>query len=425
MLYQIGSHIFTFAVRQFFREIRCVGAPLCEEGPLLVVANHPNFMLDSLVVNSVYKRDLWFLAKATLFRGALLKAFLERAHLVPVYRRQDNPADMSRNEETFAFATERLTGEGAIVIFPEGVSLGERKLSPIKTGAARIALQAEVASQFRLGLRIQAIGLTYTELQSFRSAVTVTVSEPIRVADLEQRYHANALETVRELTAQLEQALKQVTVEVAEVEHAQLLEKIGKLYEAHTALVDHRERYRTIARNLELLGPKLNETRRELEEWINFFFEVSSLFSLVGSEPLRLEQAPGVRGRVEGLIRAVFVVCGIIIHYIPYTIISQLVPRLSSHPVSIASCKFAAGLVLMPLWYLLLLMIMAACGLGWLTLSFALLLFLASGIMANRFLPEMRVRVLAYLWPGARKPHEILRSMRESLISRLEQLRVE
>ncbi len=423
MLYFFGSRCIDFALGQFFREIRCVGAPICESGPLLVVANHPNFMLDSLVVNSIFQRELWFLAKATLFHGPLAKVVLEKAHLVPVHRRQDSVGDMSRNEETFAFATGRLMQGGGIVIFPEGVSLGERKISPIKTGAARIVLQTEAASNFKLGLQIQAIGLTYTDLQSFRSAITVTVSEPIRVSDFEKRYHENAVETVRELTAELEQALKRVTVEVQEVEHGQLLEKIGKLYEPRTNLVDHRERYQRIARNLELLGPRLSDLRRELEGWIDLFFELSALFALEGTNA----RAPGAwsRVRIASVARAVVVLVGVLAHFVPYKAIEFLVPRFSTHPVSIASCKFALGLVLVPLWYMILVALLILSGVGWVGSIFAALALAMSGVMANRYWPETRLLALSCLWPGKRKPHQIVESMREILIARLEQLRVE
>ena len=40
---------------------------------------------------------------------------------------------MNKNEETFIKCYEHLENGGAILMFPEGISITERKLKPIKT----------------------------------------------------------------------------------------------------------------------------------------------------------------------------------------------------------------------------------------------------------------------------------------------------
>ena len=59
---------------------------------------------------------------------------------LPVYRKQDDPAQMHRNDETFRRAIDALKDGDAVQIFPEGRSHSEPGLVELRTGAARIAL---------------------------------------------------------------------------------------------------------------------------------------------------------------------------------------------------------------------------------------------------------------------------------------------
>src|SRR5918994_3622836 len=74
-------------------------------GAVILLPNHPNALLDPAVVWATAGRDVRFLAKSTLFDGALAPV-LKGAGAIPVYRRLDHGVDTSRNSETFA-AVER------------------------------------------------------------------------------------------------------------------------------------------------------------------------------------------------------------------------------------------------------------------------------------------------------------------------------
>src|SRR5262249_4470021 len=58
-------------------------------GPVLLCINHPNNLIDSLLVGAVVPRKVHYLATATLFRNRVLARFLLAAGAIPVYRRQD------------------------------------------------------------------------------------------------------------------------------------------------------------------------------------------------------------------------------------------------------------------------------------------------------------------------------------------------
>src|SRR5437899_2910037 len=116
-------------------------------GPVLLCINHPNNLIDSLLVSVVLSRPVHYLASASIFRGAFLARFLARAGVIPVYRHQDDagradrpgqPGPADRNAEMFAACHQALRAGQVIAMYPEGTTHSEERIQRIKTGAARI-----------------------------------------------------------------------------------------------------------------------------------------------------------------------------------------------------------------------------------------------------------------------------------------------
>src|SRR6476659_6686712 len=111
-------------------------------GPVLLLPNHPNALLDPAVIWATSGRDVRFLAKSTLFDGPL-RPLVAGSGAMPVYRKVDQGVDVSKNTETFAAVDAALAAGDAVCNFPEGVSHSTGRLVPLRTGAARMALSAE------------------------------------------------------------------------------------------------------------------------------------------------------------------------------------------------------------------------------------------------------------------------------------------
>ena len=109
-------------------------------GPVLLVANDPNSLLDPVLVSAAARRPVRFLAKAPLFTDRKVGWIVRASGAIPIYRRVDNPEAMDGNVDTFRAVHHALAGGAAIGIFPEGLSHSEPGITPLKTGAARIAL---------------------------------------------------------------------------------------------------------------------------------------------------------------------------------------------------------------------------------------------------------------------------------------------
>jgi 1-acyl-sn-glycerol-3-phosphate acyltransferase len=398
--------------------VRLAGRAPVESGPVIILGNHPNMALDSLIIASVYERELWFLGKATLFQNPLVAAILDKLHVIPVERRQDSPSDTVQNDEMFRRAAAVLEAGRGLALFPEGVSRGERKLAPLKTGAARIAFQAESPRNFSGGLVLQPVGITYSDLHAFRSSVTVTFGEPIKAADFADDFAADAIGTVRALTARCQAELEAVTVEISLIEHQALIEKIARLYRSSGSTLDERARLGLIAQNVEALAPRYPERADELKRRIDDYLAVAGMFAIEGDAPLEEERAA-----LPTLLVLPLVFLGVVTHFLPYQAIGTLARR-AAEPVTLASLKLGLGAVIFPVWYLCIGAVVVAVSGSWWWGAFAVILTVLSGYGANHYLHATRLFLLSTLWPGKRKPVEVVRILRDDIIAELERLRI-
>ena len=126
-------------IASLFYRVQRTGPPL-PGGAVLLVANHPNALLDPALVQTTAGRPVRFLVKSTLFRGHVLGLIIRRSGAIPVYRRIDAGVDPARNVEAFA-AVEAVLARGEVVcVFPEGISHSTGRLEPLRTGAARMTM---------------------------------------------------------------------------------------------------------------------------------------------------------------------------------------------------------------------------------------------------------------------------------------------
>lgn len=221
------------SLRFFFRNVQVKGLEnIPARGPLLFVSNHPNTILDPIVIGRFINRKVFFLAKGSLFRSKFTKWLLPKFSMIPVYRVQDDPLLMQHNDEMFSKCFEHLKNQGAILIFPEGISLTNRQLRKIKTGSARIALGAEATNNFKLGVKIVSIGLNYFDPHRFQSDLFINIDEPITVEDYETLYKQDEFAAVNKLTDEIRTRLEKQIIAIEDAEIDQLVKNIEVVYKS-------------------------------------------------------------------------------------------------------------------------------------------------------------------------------------------------
>ncbi len=215
------------AVHAYYKVERIGGS--LPGGALLLVANHPNTLIDPAAIQTTAGRRVRFLAKSTLFAWHPLSPLIRRSGAIPVYRKMDPGVDTSRNVEMFAAVAASLAAGEAICLFPEGTSHARGRLEPLRTGAARMVLNSCAAGH---PVTIVPVGLNFDALARFRSRLTTVFGRPLEYGDLAQSYADDEAAAVRELTNRIEQRLKHLMVEAEPRHDLPVVERIDRLYAA-------------------------------------------------------------------------------------------------------------------------------------------------------------------------------------------------
>ena len=219
-------------MRTYYRASRG-GPPVPRRGPALLLGNHPNALLDPLFLAWAAQRPIRFLAKAPLFKTPVLGWLVRGSGSIPVYRRQDDPTQTAKNDETFRAVHDALAAGSAVALFPEGISHSQPSLAPLKTGAARIALGA--VPRTGGAFPIIPVGLVFREKQIFRSDAHAAVGAPVEWDDLASRGPED-VEAVRELTDRIDRAMRTVTLNLARWEDDAVVRTAEAIWSAERAV---------------------------------------------------------------------------------------------------------------------------------------------------------------------------------------------
>lgn len=227
MLYNLFKWLFALAAPSYFRHIQVSGLEnFPAKGPVILAANHPSAFMDPILVALHTQRRVHFLARAESFRSPLARWLFPKLNMIPVYRQHTTPGEMHKNAAMFEACTRHLLDDGTLLIFPEGISTGQRRISPVKTGAARIALETASHTGFAVDVPIVPIGLNYSNPHLFRSDVAIRIGKPIGTGEFKAGYEADAVSAVQAMTAQLQERLEALTVVIRNEALDQLVENI-------------------------------------------------------------------------------------------------------------------------------------------------------------------------------------------------------
>lgn len=232
MFYKSFKLLFRFLMWVFFRRIEVEhGERVPQSGPVILVANHPNTMLDPVLIALFSGRNPYFLGKSTLFKNRFTKWFFSSGQVIPIYRKQDAEDQMHRNESSFEKSFEVLEKGHSIVIMPEGISLLDGTIQPLKTGTARIALGVEERNNFDLGLQVIPAGINYSDPTRFNRRVYIRFGKPIHLSDFKELQQNDSVEAVHLLTNQLQSAIQKLTTTVKHPTSAEALHQLQQVYE--------------------------------------------------------------------------------------------------------------------------------------------------------------------------------------------------
>lgn len=216
MVYRILRAIARIALRWFYRDIEVVGAAhIPGRGPAFLAGNHPNALVDALVIGCTVPSPVTLTAKATLLDHPISRLVVRSVGIIPLRRASDEATrghesasiDPARNTSAFGAVLDRLAHGGIVLLFPEGKSHSDPALAPLKTGLARMALMARDTRGLGT-VPIVPIGLTFERKWEPRTRVVVHVGEAI----VPDTLPAGGQDEVEVLTQRVQDGLRAVTL---------------------------------------------------------------------------------------------------------------------------------------------------------------------------------------------------------------------
>lgn len=346
--------------RGLFRSVEVVGFDRLPEGPRLIVANHFNGFVDPVVLTGAYGRLPRFIAKGTLWRTPGVPLIMRVVGVLAVHRQVDGGGD---NAGTFSTVVAELHRGHAVAIFPEGTTHDHQRLAPVRTGAARLALDA--AADGVEGLHVLPVGITFEDKVALRSRLVIRAGTPIDPAGAAYRdgtgtpLGTDDHDAVRRLNEEIRSGLAAVSPDFDS-----LLDAVEMRGAAD--LVLRTERGRPLAEvplaEREALASELDDLAPEARSEIGAAVaEHHLLLAAVGVRDDHLVPRVGVRALVTRLVLTValvlvllpFALMGAAANVVPAALVA-LAGAVATAPVSKGTNRVLVGVVAFPAaWALL------------------------------------------------------------------------
>jgi len=399
--YAVVRGIGRFWLWFFFKDIDVVRADLVPaSGPVLLCINHPNNLIDSLLVGGILPRKVHYLATAALFRNPLVARFLAACGAIPVYRKQDDPGKMDRNADAFAACFRALEGGRLVGIYPEGTTHSESRVQRIRTGAARIALDYQAAGR-GAPLVLIPVGITFEARKAFRGHVRVSFGEAIPLGAYAATYRDEPAKAVEALTTTIQWAMEAEILHVGRPERQELIRAVDEIYRSDlvrelqeerglgTRQIDPLRLSRAIA------DAAAHFEERDPERVAQLWVAVQKYRAMLAAYRVRDQavraraQRPPARARLrrswEASIGLPFFAYGLVVNGLPYLLPRWIARRTARKETDYATTRLLASIVAFPLfWAVEIWIVWRLLGPAW-AAGFALSLPL-SGLLAYRYL---------------------------------------
>lgn len=170
-VYWLGWMSFGAAFRTLFG-LKIVGEEnLVTEGPVLVASNHQSF-LDPPLIGNLYKTEMVFLARKTLFIG-FFKWLYPQWNAIPVDQERPDMASLKT-------IIRKLKEGHRVLVFPEGARTLDGSIGPAAPGIGLIAVKSGAVIQpVRISGARDALPRGSAKIRFAR--ITVSVGKPIRL----------------------------------------------------------------------------------------------------------------------------------------------------------------------------------------------------------------------------------------------------
>lgn len=307
-LYGFSRFLIKTALRLYFHKIKIEGLEnIPKNTPIIVTPNHQNAFLDAFLIGAFSPFPLYYLTRSDVFTW-WSKPILKSVHMMPVFRIRDGYSKLSQNGAVFESCRELFNANKSVLIFAEGNHGEHYYLRSLTKGAARLAIQSQQAMDREL--MIQPVGLNFFDHQSPKTTVLIKFGEPVAVKPFLKGYEKNQAQGLIRMRDAISEGMKSTLVIPEKTEdYDERVKKIFQLKHEHHSFEELKSSFSTE----ELVDPNRKRKRHAIAWTLN---------------PL------------------------------PFLVIRRIIGRIDDI-VFHSSIKFATGLFLFPIWWMIIFLILS------------------------------------------------------------------
>lgn len=339
-------------VHLFYKKIEVKGFDKIPRGkPILVVPNHQNSFMDALLVTTSYKPTMFYLTRAQAFKPKIVGAILTGLNMLPVYRVRDGFSSVQKNKAIFEKCLEYLANGNMILVFAEANHDLKRRIRPFSKGFTRIAFDAELRNNWEFDLQILPVGINYSDHRFSRNKVSVVYGDPIPVANFKDAFEEDERKAANLLKNATSDGLKPLIMHVPKLDQ----------YPLHQVLLDELEPDRD-----KLTDPDFMNRRVELvanASDTKLIEKAEKLLEIAQEENLSIREAAKIRKvRWWKLPLLPVYIFSLLNNAIPYLPIRHVIHNIIEDRGFDASIKLLMGLIVFPVFYLLVSIVLLLVG---------------------------------------------------------------
>ena len=419
----------------FYKKIDIIGAnDVPDSGPVIFTPNHQNALMDALAILCTKDRQPVFVARADIFQKPLIIAILHFLRILPIYRKRDGGNSSDNNQETFDMIVKVLRSKHAVGVMPEGTHNEIKRLRTLQKGIFKLAMQVQEEHGNIPTVKIIPVGIEYTSTNKFRSDLIVNYGKAIELSDFYDLYVKNPARAFKQMQDTLSEKMKEGMINIDNEQHYSEIERMRVLYQnqsAHHLGLDCRKAEHRLQAQQKIIASLQTYDQANPKEMSVLCDMVKKYLNIIKKYELddwTIERQPFSMAGLLGRCLLIFVglpvwITGMIFNYIPYKL-SDVFSRKVKDPQFVSSVQFVTGLVLYPLYYLImivLLVILVPCIWGKLIIPF---LMPALGVFVYNYYLFIKNLFTRFRFYQQRKKPEILQAidLRKNIFERLDKI---
>ncbi|MEZ5007301.1 MAG: 1-acyl-sn-glycerol-3-phosphate acyltransferase [Chitinophagales bacterium] len=358
-LYFLLYIVLNYMFRIVFSNLETRNAPTKRNNCAIIVSNHPSAFMDPLLIAGLQKPIVFFMTRSDVFKP-FLRPVLWAANMLPIYRNMDGVNATLKNKSVFEACFKILKRKRSPLLFGEGLTddVFERKLKPLKKGAARMAFGAMNKYNWELDLEVFCVGMNYEDPTRMRSKMLISNAAPIQVSKYKKLYEENADKAIDQLTLDIENAIKGEITQIDNNEYFTMHEQVIRVtrkgmhtddHDPKLSIKDRQQYSKKLADQINTLAKTPTNSFLSLKDKLDGYFtalqhkkvENKHIFSLAKNGKISSSK------NIAFLLMAwPFAILGIVLMGIPYWITKWFVERTFKRKVFWLSVKMAIGMLI-------------------------------------------------------------------------------